>query len=121
MMKEAKMKEMAIFNLKENMPAADDAVKILELELENFSKAGVKVVKVVHGYGSHGSGGLIFYRIKEFFFQAKQKNLIKDVFFGNDWNIANEKVFELCLRVPDCAGDEDLKFCNPGISVIVLK
>lgn len=115
------MKEMVTVNLKEHQPAADDAICMLDMELSVLAKSGVKVVKVVHGYGSHGTGGLIFLKMKQYFVKEKKNSKVKDVIFGSDWNIANKKVFDLCLQVSDCADDSDLKFCNPGITIVVLK
>lgn len=114
------MKEMETINLKEHFPAADAAIATLDIELPILKLAGVKVIKVIHGYGSHGTGGLIFQNLKQYLHLQKRLGLVKDVFFGSEWNIANPKVFDLCLDVPDCALDSDLKFSNPGITVIVL-
>lgn len=114
------MNQMQTFNLKKFNPAAQDAMAILDLELEHFLKCGVKVVKIVHGYGSHGKGGLILGSLKRYAAQNLKSKKLLDVIYGSDWNIANKKVFDLCLAVPDCASDEDLKFCNPGVTIVVL-
>ena len=49
----------AELNLKENSPSVDEAMAILEINIDICKKSGVKVLKVIHGYGSHGVGGAI--------------------------------------------------------------
>ena len=46
-------------NIKEGFPPSDVAVANMEIEIEALTFGGAKVVKVVHGYGSHGVGGEI--------------------------------------------------------------
>jgi len=43
-------------NLKEFMPTVEQALKMIEIEIETAKKEGMKALKVVHGYGSSGVG-----------------------------------------------------------------
>ena len=46
-------------NIKENLPTVDEALAALRNELMSARHQGIKVVKIVHGYGSSGKGGAI--------------------------------------------------------------
>ena len=41
------------------MPLADVAVAMLDAEIRYYIKTRERVLKVIHGYGSHGMGGEI--------------------------------------------------------------
>ena len=46
-------------NLKKGMPFVDEALDTLSVELDLARSQGVKVLRVIHGYGSSGTGGKI--------------------------------------------------------------
>lgn len=48
-----------VINIKSNMPPAYLASVNLEIEIERLTKSDTKLIKVIHGYGSHGVGGEI--------------------------------------------------------------
>jgi dsDNA-specific endonuclease/ATPase MutS2 len=48
-------------NLEENLPRVDEALMLFDRALDELAKTAIRVVKVIHGYGSGGQGG----RIKE--------------------------------------------------------
>lgn len=50
---------MVTINLKAGLPPVDDALARFDRELAAAAAAGVKVLRVVHGYGSSGVGGKI--------------------------------------------------------------
>lgn len=109
-----------ILNLKENSPSTDEALAIFEIELEKCKLENVKVLKVLHGYGSHGVGGNICKNLRALCFRLKKEKRIKDFLFGNDWDISNEKCFQILTKLNDCYSDQDLGHSNPGITIIVL-
>ena len=72
----------SIINIKEGMPKVDVATRKLRLELNTLRRVGVNQVKIIHGYGSTGKGGLIktafgkfSYLMRKFseFFRNKQE------------------------------------------------
>lgn len=109
-----------ILNLKENSPSVEEAMAILSINLEISKLEGVKVIKVIHGYGSHGMGGLICFEVRKYLRQLKKQKKIKDLLFGNDWSISNSKCIEILTNLKDCYKDEDLNNSNPGITIIIL-
>ena len=109
-----------ILNLKENSPTVDEALAILEINIEAFKLEGVKVVKVIHGYGSHGVGGVICSNVRQKLMAFKRGKKIKDFLLGNEWDMSNEKCINILTKLKDCYNDEDLGKMNPGITIIVL-
>ena len=109
-----------IVNLKENAPSVDEAIANFKIELEICKKEGVKVIKFVHGYGSHGVGGVICMNIRKLCLSLKKQKVIKDFLLGNEWDISCEKCFNILTNLKDCYNDEDLNHQNPGITIVVL-
>lgn len=108
-------------NIKSDMPPADVAVASMEIELFALKKSGVEVVKVIHGYGSHGRGGEIKKHVQRKLDQLKKLQKISDYVKGEQWgrNIIAEKM--ILTRYPQLILDEDLKNFNNGLTVVFLK
>lgn len=109
-----------VLNLKENSPTVDEAIANFLIELEVCTLEGVKVLKVVHGYGSHGKGGDICRELRKVCFNLKKQRKIQDFMFGNDWDMSNEKCFNILTNLKGHFNDEDLNHSNPGITIVVL-
>jgi hypothetical protein len=62
-----------VINLEEGFPTRDQAYQKLEAALVRARKDGVAVVKVIHGYGSTGAGGVLRFAIRGFLRQRKEK------------------------------------------------
>ena len=51
--------EFVVLDFENDKPTTEIALAMLEIEVERMKKFGGKIIKVVHGYGSHGKGGEI--------------------------------------------------------------
>ena len=51
--------ELITLDIKSQKQTVSEAVAQFLIELESYKKGGYKVLKVIHGYGSHGVGGAI--------------------------------------------------------------
>lgn len=111
----------AELNLKENSPSVDEAMAILEINIDICKKSGVKVLKVIHGYGSHGVGGAICLELRNRLRNLKKQEIIKDYLLGSEWDISNEKCFNILTNLSDHYTDKDLNNNNPGITIVVLQ
>ena len=107
-------------NIKYDFPPSDVAVFDLWKEIVMSKKEGYKVIKVIHGYGSHGKGGEIKRAIHEFLLNEKKNKLIVEYVKGEEWSSNNETVKKIQEFFPELVIDEDLKNINSGISVVVL-
>ena len=108
-------------NIKEGYPPSDVAVANMELEIEAFSFSEVKVLKVIHGYGSHGVGGEIKKLAQQKLKELKKHNKILDFIpceqFGEEQKHSNY-IFN---NFPELILDDDLKNYNSGITLVFLK
>jgi hypothetical protein len=109
-----------VINLESGLPSLDEARRRLLDQIEVARRDGVHVLKVIHGYGSTGSGGVLCVgirkslrlRIKE----GKARLLIPGERFSTDANDTRD----LLLRYPFLRADRDLNRGNPGISIVEL-
>ena len=53
------MSAIRIYNVEAGMPTLDDARRLVIGEIKRAKRDGVKVLKVIHGYGSSGKGGAL--------------------------------------------------------------
>ena len=90
-------------------------------EIKRAKREGVKVLKVIHGYGSSGKGGALCVGLRKSFGLRKKEGVIKDAITGEDFSIFNEVVLDLLEAVPELRGDPDLGATNEGITVLWLK
>ena len=114
-------------NIKEDHPTVELALANLEIEIEVARFEGCKVLKVIHGYGSHGVGGAICLELRRYLRQLKNQNKIKDYLYGDEWDISNEKCFQVKESIekikkvcPDLLGDVELFYINSGVTIILL-
>jgi hypothetical protein len=93
----------------------------MERELRLAASDGVKLVKVVHGYGSTGAGGEIRIAVQKELVKLCRQGELKAVIFGEDWRISNETTWALLRQMPELKSDANLGRENKGITVVVMK
>ena len=102
------------------MPTASDAIKRITYNIRNAGVFGVTVIKIIHGYGSTGKGGVIRNETRKYLDRQKKQGLIKDYIRGEDFSIFNEdtlKAFQIC---DELRRDSDLERHNNGITLVIL-
>ena len=109
-----------IIDLKKENSTVEYALAIVEIEIERASLAGTKVIKVLHGYGSHGKGGAIFLNLRKVLSIWKKQGKIKDFFGGDRWNMSDHTALEILNSDKTIYNDEDFNKFNPGITIIVV-
>ncbi len=109
-----------IVNLKEGMPSVEQARARLHSELQTARQSGVKVLKVVHGYGSTGVGGELRIALQSTLRQMATRGEIRDCIFGENWRTSDERTWELLKRMPELKSDSDLGKGNKGITIVLL-
>ena len=93
----------------------------MDEEIKRAKREGVKVLKVIHGYGSRGQGGALCVRLRKSFGLRKMEGVIKEFIAGEDFSIFNEAVLDLLEAVPELRGDRDLGTTNEGVTILWLK
>lgn len=117
----SKTEKYMVLNIKQNMPSSSDANIILRKRLADLKKKGVKVVKVIHGYGSKGIGGELRYSLREYLFKLKLEGIVDFFIKGEDFKTKNKLTRKLRHLYPKINSDGDLNRNNKGISIIKLK
>ncbi len=110
---------MRTYNLKETGASKEDSVILLEMYIDECKREGESIIKVLHGYGSHGVGGVLFSAVREKLAFFKRQGKIKDYFGGGKWNLLDHETVEALLKDKSIV-DEDLNRSNPGITIILL-
>ena len=107
-------------NLKKYMPTVDQALKMIEIEIEIARKEGIKVLKIIHGYGSSGVGGEIRKALPVWAKISIKKKIFSYFMRGEEWLSESDKKKQIKEICPEIIGDIDLFHSNPGISLIVI-
>jgi hypothetical protein len=108
-------------NIEASLPTLDDARRQVVEAIRQAKREGVRVLKVIHGYGSSGKGGTLNHGLRKSFSLRKRENAIKDFIPGEHFNIFNPVVLDLLEVIPSLRGDPDLGTTNLGITVLWLK
>ena len=114
------MPAIKIINLEEGRPSVASASSRLLDQLRLAREQSFAVVKVIHGYGSHGVGGELRIAIQGMLAQMTQRGEIHGFVAGEDWRISDETTWRLIQKCRELKQDRDLGKGNKGISVVVL-
>ena len=109
------------FNVEAGLPTLDEARRLLIAEIKHAKREGVKVLKVIHGYGSSGTGGKLCVGLRKSFGLRKKEGVIKNFIAGEDFTIFNDSVLGMLEAVPELRGDPDLGAINEGVTILRLK
>lgn len=107
-------------NLELGKPFVDEAIRRLTFELNQSKRMGIKVLKIIHGYGSTGTGGKIRVEARRYLERVRNKGEIEAFVLGEKFSIfdeASRKALQLC---PDLRQDRDLDRYNNGVTFIIL-
>jgi len=107
-------------DLEDGMPLVEEAVSRMNMGLQELRVSQEKLVKLIHGYGSTGTGGKIRTGVRSELAAMKRKKLIKDYIPGEEFgplDAASRKLAESSTTIPR---DPDWGRMNPGITIVVL-
>ena len=108
-------------NIKYDLPTVDAAIKRITFNIRNGVSSGISAVKIIHGFGSTGSGGKIRTEARRYLESQKHRGLIHDYIPGEKFSIfddATRKAFQYCDQL---RRDSDLERHNNGITIVILK
>ena len=109
-----------VVNIKKDNPNTDFALFLLDQEIKYSQAVGNRVVVIIHGYGSHGQGGLIKAAIKNYLPKLKKEQIITDFVFGENWGDLNETKKLITAICPEIILHENLQGLNSGVSVVLI-
>ncbi len=111
---------MKIVNLEEGMPTVEQARLRMQYELQAARNEGYTAAKLIHGYGSSGTGGTLRLELQHELRKAVREGKFHAFIPGEDWRISDEATWELLKRFPEWKKDPDLGRNNLGISIVLL-
>lgn len=109
------------YNVEAGMPVLEEARRLVMGEIKRARRDKVRVLKIIHGYGSSGKGGMLCIGLRKSFGLRKKEGVIKDFFPGEDFSIFNQTVLTMLEAVPELRGDPDMNATNEGVTVLWLK
>jgi hypothetical protein len=112
--------QIRVVNLEQGLPTREEACKRLEQALQQARKAGVPALKLIHGYGSTGAGGILRFAVRNYLRQRKEAGELRAFIPGESWSQFERYSKELLQRVPESLLDSDLGRANKGITLVLL-
>jgi hypothetical protein len=116
----ARKSAIRVANLEAGMPTVLDALSRLDQELAAARRAGCPIMKLIHGYGSSGTGGDIRIAIQRRLIEIADGGRIGGCIFGEDWSRSDERTWKLLQARPELKQDRDLGRKNLGITIVLL-
>lgn len=111
---------MRTVNLESGFPSVDDARRRLVSEMNAARKAGARLLKVVHGWGSSGEGGKLGPAIRKSLRLRVKEGKATGVVPGERFSSDALEGRELARRHPAVRADRDFNRVNPGITIVEL-
>ena len=103
------------------MPTADQAVNTLNNRIYAERASGARCVKVIHGYGSTGHGGVIRKAARQKLLDYKRRGIIRNLCYGEKLGPFNDEGRRFAESCPEIRSDTDWGRENPGITIVQFK
>ncbi|MEM7391552.1 MAG: Smr/MutS family protein [Verrucomicrobiota bacterium] len=111
---------MATANLKEDHPTVEQALARLESVLATERQRGVRLVRIIHGWGSSGHPGKIKAAVLQQLHVYRHQNRIKDFVPGDDYSDHSRSGQILLAAHPKLRDSLRTDRNNPGITFVAL-
>ena len=105
------------FSVEDALPTLEEARRQVIDEIRRAKREGVRVLKIIHGYGSSGKGGTLCVGLRKSFTLRKKEGVIREFIAGEDFSIFNEQTMSVLEAVPKLRGHPDLNATNAGVTV----
>jgi hypothetical protein len=107
-------------NIEAGMPSVDEGLRRLESELIRAKQSGIRVVRVIHGWGSTGTGGSLRYACRAFLKGKLAARQITGIIYGEDYSGTTNVGRDLMNRCSELRSSERSDNQNPGITFVEL-
>ena len=109
-----------LVNLEKGMPLVEQAIKRLETEIRTSQLQGIRVLSLIHGYGSSGRGGAIREAVRARLAFLEQQQAVESVIPGEEFEGRSSRGRQLLRRYPFLRRHHDLNRANPGVTIVLL-
>lgn len=107
--------------IKEGMPTVQQARRRLSTEIELGRRRGVRVIKLIHGYGSSGVGGKLRRALRRTLEELQSAGQVLRIVAGEDFTIFDGGARALLEACPELRQDPDLERGNAGVTFVELR
>ena len=105
-------------NIKEDGPTVDEMLTRLDAEIGRARANGVRVLRLIHGWGSSGKGGVLGREIRLELARRKLRGHIKAFVPGEDYGERTNAGRELLRKCPELRDELRTDSANPGITLV---
>ena len=109
-----------VVNLEMGRPLVESALRKLQTELQGGRLQNLRVLTVIHGYGSSGKGGAIGAECRKVLEYLKGKGEITTFIPGEEFKRRSGPTQDLLRRFPQMDSNVNLNRGNRGITLVVL-
>jgi len=109
---------MVTINIERGHPTVDAAETRLGGELYRVRSTGAKYAKIIHGYGSSGTGGVIKSAMPRILRTYQSRRVVKSYIAGEDFGPYSAKAQEMASKYPELKKDPDWGRSNDGVTVV---
>ena len=110
----------SIINLENGMPRTEAAMMRLKLELATLRRCGVNAVKIIHGYGSTGTGGAIRTATRNYLRELLSEGRIRAYCPGEQFGPFETSGRKAIQLMPAFRQDPDWGRQNDGITIVII-
>ncbi len=112
--------QLITLDIKSEQQTVSEAIAQFLVDLDVYKLGGYKVLKIIHGYGSHGVGGAIKAAFLRKCQELKNRHIIYDYTCCDNWTDHNPTKKIAINYCPDLIADKELYLLNPGCSIVIL-
>lgn len=107
-------------NIKTGYPTAERAMLRLSQELRIAGANRVRALKIIHGYGSTGSGGAIRAAARRLLCERRARGQIRAFIPGEGFNAFFAAARAAVAGLPELKKDIDYGRQNDGVTIVLL-
>ncbi len=107
-------------NLEAGKPDVAQALAHLDIKIAEFRQQGVALIKVIHGWGSSGSGGRIKAALPAHLAHLRRRRIIRGFVAGDQFAVSTRQGARLISKFPALKESISSTRKNPGITFIEL-
>ena len=107
-------------NLERGRPTVEMALKRLDVEMIQARAAAIRVLTLIHGYGSSGKGGSIRVECRKVLDYLVQQKRVNSVINGEDFNRRSGAGKDVLRRFPELEQACGSDFNNPGVTIVLM-
>ena len=119
--RDAKGPDVRNLDIEAGLPTVEEALRRLQTQLERARSDGVRVVRIIHGWGSSsGGGGKIRMAARNWLRTQLDTRRIRSVFLGDHYTHTSPEGRDFLRRHPALRPTENSDRNNPGITFVEL-